>query len=461
MDKPTIVSARSYALNGITAEPVQINVDAEPGAPALRISGMSDRDTREARALLEAALAASGFAFPSAHIVVDLSRSASAFEPLAAAVALALVALERPMLAARLRAAVVVAALARDGAMVGARGSLAYLKAAEGDGTVEHLLLAARPVDPALMLLDGTAVSTAMSLAEAVAGLSAPAGARDGMAMPPIASTPPEAWGVELADVPLSEHEQLALAVAATGRHALLLADGLFDESPWPARLAIRLVGMLPPLTGAEAVEIATVRSVTGLPAPKRVDRPLRMPHPSIGRAGLLGDRVGPGEITLAHGGVLHLRDVEQLPADLVAETVWAARDGAVAHGPFAHRVAMPARCVVVATGGPNAMRTPAAEVFAVRARLDVGSGCRTGVTSAEMRERVVAARAVLEREQGRFSEPLRRVLLARSDGRPPHLVYAVARTCAALDDRNQVQERDIDQAVTLMPLPAEADGTA
>src|SRR5690606_3305948 len=160
---------------------------------------------------------------------------------------------------------------------------------------------------------------------------------------------------VDLADVRGQETARRALEIAAAGKHNIL-----FVGSPGAGKtmLARRLPTLLPRPLPAEAIEIATVRSAAGLEMPPRLEllaRPFRAPHSSASASALIGggDPIRPGEVTLAHGGVLFLDELPEFRRDALESLRQTMEDGRVSVARVSHRVTMPAAPLVVAAMNP------------------------------------------------------------------------------------------------------------
>jgi magnesium chelatase family protein len=304
---------RSGTLRGIGAIVVDVEVDVSPGLPQTTTVGLPDGAVREGRDRIRAALRNSGFDYPQRRITVNLSpagvrKEGAAFD---LPVALALIAAEAKPPLPDLAPLCAAGELALDGRVLPIRGALPLASAARAAALRAFLVPAANAAEAALA--GGLPVIGVATLAEAVAHLRGDAViAPTTVDAAALLATAPRAAG-DLAEVRGQEHAKRALEVAAAGAHNLLL---LGPPGSGKTMLARRLPSILPPLALAEAIVVTAIHSVAGLlgDAPLVTARPVRTPHSTISDAALLGggSPPRPGEITLAHLGVLFLDELPE-----------------------------------------------------------------------------------------------------------------------------------------------------
>jgi len=342
---------RTAALWGLEAFPVECEVDVGPGLPGFALVGLPDPSVREVRDRVWPALRNAGFKPPDRKITVNLAPADRRKEgaSLDLAVALGLLAATEQVPLDRLADGAAIGEVSLDGSLRGVRGTLALAECLWRSGVGR--LLAASGGAPEAALVEALAVHPAAHLTEAVAWLRGVELPRAG----PAAPDPDPGAEVDLEDVRGQAVARRALEIAAAGAHHLLLIG---PPGAGKSMLAHRLPGILPPLTSAEAVVATRLHSATGLRAPGRglmTRRPFRAPHHSLSRAGLVGGGTPPrpGEISLAHHGVLFLDELAEYPRSLLdalrepLETgaVWISRAGGSAR--------FPARTLLVAAMNP------------------------------------------------------------------------------------------------------------
>ncbi|MEO8082239.1 MAG: YifB family Mg chelatase-like AAA ATPase [Ardenticatenales bacterium] len=341
----------SCALAGLEGELVQVEVDIHNGLPHVTLVGLPDLTVRESKDRLYAALRNAGFGFPMARITINLApahvRKVGPHYDLAIALGILAASDQLP---ARLDDALVFGEVALDGRLRRTHGILPVAVAARCHGFHRVIVPAANAAEAALV--PGLDVVAADSLKELVHHL------RTGKPLPPIppiASSYEQAALTDLSEVRGQEHARRALEIAAAGGHNLSLTG---PPGGGKTMLARCLPTILPPLSLEESLEVTAVYSVAGLlPAdvPLIRARPFRSPHHTISNAGLIGGGSWPrpGEVSLAHHGVLFLDELPEFDAAVLEGLRQPIEDRRVTIARAAGSAVFPASVTLVAARNP------------------------------------------------------------------------------------------------------------
>jgi magnesium chelatase family protein len=305
-----LASVATFAIEGVDSQEVTVEVDVRRGLPVFTVVGLPDAAVREARERVRAAMLNSELEFPLQRITANLApariRKAGAGFDLALAAALLGASDQVP--AEWFRSCAVCGELSLSGALRPVHGAVAIAAGARNAG-YERLVV---PVENAAeaALVEGIEIIPVPSLTRLVDLV------RDRWRPdPPRVQRevrPADAPGPDLAEVRGQGDARRALEIAAAGGHSLLMVG---PPGAGKTMLARRLPGILPQPTFEEAVEITRIHSIAGLSDGRLVtERPFRAPHHTISPAGLIGggSTPRPGEITLAHRGVLFLDELPE-----------------------------------------------------------------------------------------------------------------------------------------------------
>ena len=345
----TVATVASRALAGIDAPEVSVEVHLGPGLPSFHIVGLPDTEVREARDRVRAALNHAHFEFPARRITVNLApaelpKDSSRFD---LPIALGLLAASGQLSPQGLPGQEFAGELSLTGELRAVRGALAMALAARAAG---RSFVLPEGNAPQAALAKGARILPARTLLEVVAHLAGEARLEpySGEIRTSTASY------ADFSEVKGQQQVKRALEVAAAGSHSVLMVG---PPGTGKSMLAARFPGILPALSDAEALEIAAIHSVSahGFEAMRWGERPYRAPHHSASAAALVGGGAlpRPGEISLAHHGVLFLDELPEFDRDVLEALREPLECGRVSIARAARQAQFPARFQLVAAMNP------------------------------------------------------------------------------------------------------------
>lgn len=504
----------SAGVLGIEAYPVHIEVDTSLGLPQYNLVGLADSAVKEGAVRVRAALENSGFALPPRRVTINLApadvrKDGAAFDlPIALALLVALELLPEKSLDGKLW----LGELGLDGSIRRISGCLPVALRAQKEG-ISELVLPADCATEAAAIRDLT-VYAASSLRQVVEML------QGGAPLPraaerPLASSVGEP-SCDLSDVRGNEQPKRALMIAAAGGHNLLM---LGPPGTGKSMLARRLVSILPPMSESEALTTTAIYSAAGLLSGQSLlqQRPFRAPHHEVSVVGLVGggSNPRPGEISLAHHGVLFLDELPEFPRAALESLRQPLEERQITIVRARCSVTYPASFSLIAAMNPcpcgfrgSSLRTCRCDLGVVSRYLSRLSGPlldrfdlhievphveyqtlldarRSGVSSASVRDQVMAARAMQQErvetfgpfahsnatlspdavvDVGKPDAAGEKLLLAYAkkhvlSNRAVHRVLRVARTVADLSQERSVGAAHIAEALSLRILDRPGSG--
>jgi magnesium chelatase family protein len=485
---PTALSA---TLVGLHAHPVRVEVEATRGPPFFELVGLAEAAVRESRVRVKSALALLGIDIGECRIVVnlapgDMKKTGTGFDlAIAAAVLAALGAAPAEAVAEVL----FLGELSLAGTVQPIRGVLPQLLGARQRGVKHAVVARANAAEAALV--DGIDVRTAGSLQELL-------GALGGRARLPVAkASPPPSLDApvdDLADVRGQSTARRALEIAAAGGHNLAMIG---PPGAGKTMLARRLPALLPPLSTAEALEVTAIHSVAGLLSTRQGlsrARPFRAPHHTVSEIGLVGGGDGPrpGEVSLAHHGVLFLDELAEFRRSALEALRQPLEDGVVTISRANAKATFPARVLLVCAlnpcycgwlgDGSGRCACSTERVRAYRAkmsgplldRIDVHvvlppvevaalQSAVRGESTAVVRARVEAARSVQHGRlaRGEVSAPTNASLPSRDLEHVAGLCAASARLLSSAMERLSLSARAYGKVLRVARTIADLEGAA
>jgi magnesium chelatase family protein len=487
-------------LSGVDGVPVEVEVRISAQLPRVDVVGLPEAAVRESTARVRAAIVSAGHRFPERRVTVNLAPAAvrKSGSSLDLPIAVGVLAASGDLDGERIPRMGLVGELALDGRLRPIRGALALTLALRDHGCAS--VVVPRGNAPEAALTPGLRVLAADDLPAVLRHVQTGRGLEPVRPMP-FASAPPS---LDLADVRGQERAKRALEVAAAGGHGLLLVG---PPGSGKTMLARRLPGLLPPLELEEAVEATRIHGAAGrlggdLPLVR--ERPFRAPHHAASRAGLLGGGTPPrpGEVSLAHRGVLFLDELPEFDRSVLESLRQVLEERRIVVARAGGTCVFPADFQLVAAANPcpcgwrlsrwRECRCSEIEVSRYRSRVSgplldridlhvsvpavewrALDGAAPGAPSDEVRERVAKARARQGERLARFgargnaaipdasvdaavdASPEARALLGRAverlrlSARAARRCLRVARTIADLSGQPRVEVPALAEALS------------
>lgn len=344
----------SAAVVGLDGLPIEVEVDiASQGLPSFTIVGLPDKAVEEAKERVRSAIRNTGADFPSRRITVnlapaDLPKMGPAYDlPIALGILLA-----SEQLKNNLEDAVVIGELSLDGRIRPASGVLPFIIMAKDKGFKEVILPLENSKEASL--IDGLKIYAVSNLENLLKHLTGEKQLEETVCIPLSELLSDKEFAYDLADIKGQHQAKRALEIAAAGGHNILMKG---PPGAGKTLLSRTLPSILPQLTFPEALEVTKIYSVAGLLDQESIiaERPFRAPHHTTSLAGIIGGSSNPrpGELTLAHRGILFLDEFPEFPRSVLEALRQPIEDGHVTISRANGKIKFPTKCMLVAAYNP------------------------------------------------------------------------------------------------------------